>query len=107
MSCSRHRRAGWWDRLHCCRPREKRGPSKHRLYELTPRSAIDVLECWVPAFAGTTTDGTTTSHRSTAANGDIMADIVSTQRLTHEASLKMLQAGVAKANEIGCKVSLA
>ena len=28
-------------------------------------------------------------------------------RLTHEASLKMIQAGVAKANELGCKVSLA
>jgi glc operon protein GlcG len=36
-----------------------------------------------------------------------MADIVSTHRLTHEASLKMLQAGVAKANELNCKVSLA
>ena len=36
-----------------------------------------------------------------------MADIVATHRLTHEASLKMLAAGVAKANELGCKVSLA
>jgi uncharacterized protein GlcG (DUF336 family) len=36
-----------------------------------------------------------------------MTDIVSTHRLTHEASLKMLQAGVAKANELNCKVSLA
>lgn len=36
-----------------------------------------------------------------------MADYVPTHRLTHEASLKMLQAGVAKANELGCKVSLA
>jgi len=36
-----------------------------------------------------------------------MADFVATHRLTHEASLKMLQAGVAKANELGCKVSLA
>ncbi len=36
-----------------------------------------------------------------------MADFVATHRLTHEASLKMLQAGVAKAEEIGCKVSLA
>ncbi len=36
-----------------------------------------------------------------------MADFVPTQRLTHEASLKMLQAGVAKADGIGCKVSLA
>jgi uncharacterized protein GlcG (DUF336 family) len=32
---------------------------------------------------------------------------VPTFRLTHEAGLKMLQAGVAKANELGCKVSLA
>jgi glc operon protein GlcG len=37
----------------------------------------------------------------------IMADFVATHRLTEEASLKMLQAGVAKANELGCKVSLA
>jgi glc operon protein GlcG len=36
-----------------------------------------------------------------------MADFVPTQRLTHEASLKMLAAGVSKANEIGCKISLA
>jgi len=36
-----------------------------------------------------------------------MPDIIPTHRLTHEASLKMLQAGVAKANELGCKVSLA
>jgi glc operon protein GlcG len=36
-----------------------------------------------------------------------MADFIPTHRLTHEASLKMLQAGVAKANEIGCKMSLA
>ena len=36
-----------------------------------------------------------------------MADFVPTHRLTEEASLKMLAAGVAKANEIGCKVSLA
>ena len=36
-----------------------------------------------------------------------MADFVATQRLTHAASLKMLAAGVAKADEIGCKVSLA
>lgn len=36
-----------------------------------------------------------------------MADYVPSFRLTHEASLKMLQAGVAKANELGCKVSLA
>jgi glc operon protein GlcG len=35
-----------------------------------------------------------------------MPDIVPTHRLTHEASLKMIQAGVAKANELGCKVSL-
>ena len=36
-----------------------------------------------------------------------MADFVATHRLTEAASLKMLQAGVAKAEEIGCKVSLA
>jgi glc operon protein GlcG len=36
-----------------------------------------------------------------------MPDIVPTHRLTHHASLKMLQAGVAKAEELGCKVSLA
>src|SRR5499425_2860303 len=35
-----------------------------------------------------------------------MPDVVPTHRLTHEASLKMLQAGVAKANELNCKVSL-
>ena len=36
-----------------------------------------------------------------------MPDIVPAHRLTHEASLKMLQAGVAKADALGCKVSLA
>ena len=36
-----------------------------------------------------------------------MANIVPTHRLTHAASLKMLQAGVAKAEALGCKVSLA
>jgi glc operon protein GlcG len=36
-----------------------------------------------------------------------MTDVVATHRLTHAASLKMLAAGVAKAEEIGCKVSLA
>ena len=36
-----------------------------------------------------------------------MADFVPSRRLTEEASLKMLAAGVAKANELGCKVSLA
>jgi glc operon protein GlcG len=36
-----------------------------------------------------------------------VSDFVSTHRLTHEASLRMLQAGVAKADEIGAKVSLA
>lgn len=36
-----------------------------------------------------------------------MADFVATHRLTHEASMKMLAAGVAKANEIGVKISLA
>jgi uncharacterized protein GlcG (DUF336 family) len=37
----------------------------------------------------------------------MMADVVATHRITHAASLKMLAAGVAKADEIGCKVSLA
>jgi glc operon protein GlcG len=36
-----------------------------------------------------------------------MADFVATHRITHEASLKMLAAGIAKAEEIGCKISLA
>jgi len=36
-----------------------------------------------------------------------MAEIVATHRLTHAASMKMLAAGVAKAEQIGCKVSLA
>jgi glc operon protein GlcG len=36
-----------------------------------------------------------------------MADFIATHRLTEQACLKMMQAGVAKANEIGCKVSLA
>jgi glc operon protein GlcG len=36
-----------------------------------------------------------------------MPDFVSSHRLTEEASLKMLQAGVAKANELGCKVAIA
>ena len=36
-----------------------------------------------------------------------MPDFVPTHRLTHEASLKVLHAGVAKADELGCKVSLA
>jgi uncharacterized protein GlcG (DUF336 family) len=36
-----------------------------------------------------------------------MPDFVPTHRLTEEASLKMLQAGVAKAKALGCKVSLA
>lgn len=36
-----------------------------------------------------------------------MSDFVPTWRLTHEAALKMIAAGIAKANEIGCKVSLA
>jgi uncharacterized protein GlcG (DUF336 family) len=36
-----------------------------------------------------------------------MPDTVSTCRLTEEASLKMLQAGVARAHALGCKVSLA
>jgi glc operon protein GlcG len=36
-----------------------------------------------------------------------MPDFVPTHRLTEQASLKMMQAGVAKANELGCKVALA
>jgi glc operon protein GlcG len=36
-----------------------------------------------------------------------MPDFVPTHRLTEDASLKMLAAGVKKANELGCKVSLA
>ena len=36
-----------------------------------------------------------------------MPDFVATHRLTEAASLKMLAAGVAKANELDCKVSLA
>src|SRR5438876_11987865 len=36
-----------------------------------------------------------------------MPDVVRTHRLTEAASLKMLAAGVAKANELNCKVSLA
>src|SRR3954468_13594344 len=36
-----------------------------------------------------------------------MADAVATHRVTHAASLKMLAAGGAKAEEIRCKVSLA
>jgi glc operon protein GlcG len=36
-----------------------------------------------------------------------MADFVPTHRLTEQASLKMLAAGVTKADELGCKVSLA
>jgi glc operon protein GlcG len=36
-----------------------------------------------------------------------MTDFVTTHRLTHKASLKMIEAGVAKADALGCKVSLA
>jgi glc operon protein GlcG len=36
-----------------------------------------------------------------------MTDFIATHRITEAASLKMIQAGVAKANELGCKVSLA
>jgi uncharacterized protein GlcG (DUF336 family) len=36
-----------------------------------------------------------------------MADFRPTFKLTHEACLKMLQAGVARADELGCKVSVA
>jgi glc operon protein GlcG len=36
-----------------------------------------------------------------------MPDIVPTYKLTEQASLKMLQAGIAKADELGCKVAIA
>src|SRR5215470_12777311 len=36
-----------------------------------------------------------------------MADFVITHRLTHKASLKMIEAGIAKTEALGCKVSLA
>jgi uncharacterized protein GlcG (DUF336 family) len=36
-----------------------------------------------------------------------MPDIVPTYKLTEQASLKMLQAGIAKADELGCKVAVA
>ena len=36
-----------------------------------------------------------------------MPDYFPTFKLSHEASLKMLQAGVARADELGCKVSVA
>jgi glc operon protein GlcG len=36
-----------------------------------------------------------------------MPDFVPTHRLTEEASLKMIAAGVAKANDLGCKVAIA
>ena len=36
-----------------------------------------------------------------------MANVVATHRLTHAASLKMIAAGVAKAEALGCQVSLA
>src|SRR5260370_42387940 len=36
-----------------------------------------------------------------------MSDFAPSHRLTEAASLKMLQTGVAKADELGCKVSLA
>lgn len=36
-----------------------------------------------------------------------MADYVPTHRLTHEATMKMLAAGIAKADEIGVKIALA
>jgi uncharacterized protein GlcG (DUF336 family) len=45
----------------------------------------------------------TTVHRQ----GIPMTDFVTTRRLTHKASLKMIAAGVAKAETLGCKVSLA
>ena len=37
----------------------------------------------------------------------LVSDIVPTHRLTHKASLKMIEAGVAKSEALGCKVSLA
>ena len=40
-------------------------------------------------------------------NASAMPDFVPTHRLTEEASLKMIAAGVAKANELGCKVAIA
>jgi uncharacterized protein GlcG (DUF336 family) len=36
-----------------------------------------------------------------------MPDILPTFKLTEQASLKMLQAGIAKADELGCKVAIA
>src|ERR1700689_1991270 len=36
-----------------------------------------------------------------------MPDIVPTHRLSHEANLKMIHAGIAKADALGCKISLA
>ena len=36
-----------------------------------------------------------------------MAAFVTTHRLTHKASLKMIEAGIARAEVLGCKVSLA
>jgi glc operon protein GlcG len=36
-----------------------------------------------------------------------MADFVTTRRLTHKACLKLIEAGVAKAEALSCKVSLA
>jgi glc operon protein GlcG len=36
-----------------------------------------------------------------------MTDFVTTHRLTHKASLKMIEAGIAKAEALGCKVSVA
>src|SRR5215472_17550492 len=36
-----------------------------------------------------------------------MADFVTTHRLTHKASLKMIEVGIAKAEALRCKVSLA
>lgn len=36
-----------------------------------------------------------------------MPDFIATHRLTHEAALKMIAAGIGKATELGCQVSLA
>src|SRR6478736_524083 len=48
-----------------------------------------------------------TSPAMTTRTGTPMPDFVPTHRLTEEASLKMIEAGVAKANELGCKVAIA
>ena len=76
-----------------CRPRESGDPvatgpsiSAHRLRLLDAR------------FRG---------HDTRESGYEIMPDFIKSRRLTEEASLKMITAGVAKANALGCKVSLA